>query len=72
MRAAVNASLGRPGFMGNFAAAMGSIRLMSAFACARLTPGLSLAMPPQQKPIRRVVARFSRSGASNEMLRSRK
>jgi hypothetical protein len=70
MRAAVNASLRRPGFIGNFAEAMGSIRAISAFACAIVTPGLSLATPPQQKPIRRTLPRFSRIGASNEILRS--
>jgi hypothetical protein len=70
MWAAVNASPLKPGFIANFAGAMGSMRAISAFACASVTPGLSLATPWQQKLIRRTFARLSRRDASSAIFRS--
>ncbi len=44
MRASSNSFALKPGGGGKFAFTMGIMRVTSALACARVTPGLSLAM----------------------------
>jgi hypothetical protein len=66
MRASVYCARLKLGLMGNFVGAISSIRPRSALACASVTPGLSLAMPWQQKLNRRTSARLNRKGSSAE------
>jgi hypothetical protein len=49
---------------------MGNMRTTSVFACEIVTPGFSLAIPSQQKPIRNTSERLKRTGATSEILRS--
>ncbi len=70
MRALVKKSWLKPGFIGNFAGAIVSMRATSALACESVTPGFNLATPWQQKLIRRMSARFIRKGTSSEKGRS--
>lgn len=57
----------KPGFTGNFKGASASMRATSALAWASVTPGLSLAIPSQQKLTRLISARLNRKGATSEI-----
>ena len=69
MRASANTFGLKPGFTANFAGAMGSMRATSALAWASVTPGLSLAMPWQQKLIRPHLRAIEPQGQQQRHLR---